>query len=57
MDISALNRRKEQIAFEMIEASREEHRELMIELEEIDRELESCTDFNPEDTQEEVENE
>jgi len=49
VDISALNRRKEQIAYEMIEASRDEFEQLQQELEDIEEQLETLTDYNEED--------
>lgn len=52
LDLNNLYRRREQIAFEMIEADFSEAQELQQELEEIEMEIEAYADFNPEITEE-----
>jgi len=48
MDLNNLYKRREQIAFEMIEADFSEAQDLQQELEEIEIEIEAYADYNPE---------
>ena len=53
-DLNNLYKRREQIAFELIEADQYEARELQQELEEIEMEIEAYSDYNTEQVEEEI---
>lgn len=52
-DLNNLYRRREQIAFELIEADFSEAKELQQELEEIELEIEAYSDYNTETEEQE----
>lgn len=52
LDLNSLYRRREQIAYELIEADTSEAQELNQELEEIEMEIEAYADYNSEESEE-----